>query len=318
MIAPSACIACAASFGQNGAARRRTSACAAKAIGHAHQPPSSNGLASSAASIAAATKTIGACASAVQAISGQSRRRPSAAYSSATALAAASATASAKPHRHERIDLDRRGHDEPHRRRRDQQRLARFLARLEGAGAAGAMDEEGAGERCRGGHQAVEEIGVEDQRRHAVALVAEQHRQAGEAEQQVAEQARQAALLAKADPDQAGAFERPGAGGAALVERERDDEGEEDRRDRQRRIEGDAELGAPLHPGREHHVEAGEGERRERGAVRHLADQPVLEREGHRRQAEQQAAVDPRVAVRRGRARGGRGARRAGAPAGRG
>ena len=48
---------------------------------------------------------------------------------------------------------------------------------VSGAGAAGAMDEEGAGERRRGRHQAVEEIGVEDRRRHAVALVAEQHRQ---------------------------------------------------------------------------------------------------------------------------------------------
>ena len=160
------------------------------------------------------------------------------------------------------------------------------------------MDEERSGERRRGGHQAIEEIGVEDRRRRAEAFVAEEHRHAGDDEQQIAECARPDPALAQADPDEAGTFERPRASGAALVERERDDEGEEHGRDRQAGLEGDAELGPVLHPGGKRDVEAGENERSERGAERRAADQAVLEREGDRRQAEQKAAVDPEVAAR--------------------
>ena len=125
----------------------------------------------------------------------------------------------------------------------------------------------------------------------------EQHRTSGHDEEEVAEGTRQTASLAKADPDQARGLERPGAGGAALVERERNDKGQEHGGDGQTRIEGDAELRALLHRRREQHVEPGHDKRRERGAERRVADQPVLQREDDRRQAEQERAVDPRVAA---------------------
>src|SRR6185369_338939 len=111
-----------------------------------------------------------------------------------------------------------------------------------------------------------------------------------------------AAALAKADPDEARAFERPCPRGAALVERERNHEREEHGRDRKRRLEGDAELRTSPHPRREDDVERGERERRQRSAVLGVADETVLERKDDRRQPEQQAAVDPRVALSRRRA----------------
>ncbi len=194
-------------------------------------------------------------------------------------------------------DLDARGRHQPERRQGDQQGLADFLAGLHRRIAAAAMDEEGAGDRRGGGHQAVEQVGVEDQRRHAVALVREQHRHAREHEQDVAEGARQDPTLAKADPHQAGGLERPGAGGAALVEGERNDQGQEDGGDRQAGIEREREHGALLHRRRQQDVEAGHRQRRERGAVLHVAHQPVLQGEDDRRQAEQQGAVDPGVAA---------------------
>ena len=46
----------------------------------------------------------------------------------------------------------------------------------------------------------------------------EQHRQAGDQVQQVAEGARDDAILTKADPDEAGTFERPRTGRAARVD----------------------------------------------------------------------------------------------------
>ena len=171
-----------------------------------------------------------------------------------------------------------------------------------------------AAQRRRGGHQAVEQVGVEDRRRHAVALAPEQHRDAGE-QRTAGSRSRAAAGAAGAEPIQTrpGAFERPRAGGAARVERERDHERQEDGA----RSPGCASKVRPSCGTRPH--PASPARRRTppapaptaRCRTRHVAHQAVLQREDDRRQAEQQAAVDPGVAAMRRRRRRRR-ARRAG------
>ncbi len=199
----------------------------------------------------------------------------------------------------EGVDLQGRRAEQPQRAPADQQRLGqRFAARRLGvrAGRRGmALDEQRGGQRRRRGHQAVEEIGVEEGVRCAMAVEREQHRQAGQHQQGIAEGARQRARLAKAQPDQARALERPGAGGAAGVQRKRDHEGEEHGADGQAGFEGGGQARARTHPGGNGDVEARQHERRNGGAVLGVADQAVLQCEGDGRQAEQQAALEPGV-----------------------
>jgi len=116
-----------------------------------------------------------------------------------------------------------------------------------------------------------------------------------EQQQCVAEEARDAAPLAPAEPDQAGSFERPGAGRAARVERERDHERQEHRADRERALERHLQAGPRPQRQGQQHIDRRQHQRGQGHAVLGIAHQAVLQRERDRRQAEQQAAIDPTV-----------------------
>ena len=158
-------------------------------------------------------------------------------------------------------------------------------------------------ERCRqcagGEQQRVEEDRVEDRRRATQAQRRQHQRCAGQQQQRVAENPRQAPLLAQPEPHQARTLQRPGARGAAGVERKRHHQAQEDDGDGQAGVEGQRQRRVALHARGHEHVEGGQHQRRDRSAVGQVSHQSVLEHEGDDGQAEEQAAVDPAVAARR-------------------
>ena len=163
-------------------------------------------------------------------------------------------------------------------------------------GTLGAMHEPGRGKRTRRKHQPVEQRAIQPALRSAVLLARVQHRRTGEQQQQVTEATRQRAPLAPAQPHQPGPFQCPGAGGVVCVQREWNHQGEKDGRHRQAGIEGDGQLRAAAHPCGLADVEQREHQRGQCRAVVGVAQHAVLQHEGDRRQAEQQAGVDPRRA----------------------
>ena len=200
----------------------------------------------------------------------------------------------------EGVDLQRRRAEQPQRAPGNQQWLGQDLEAGQLAGLVvrrGGMptDEQGGRQRCRRGHQAVEEVGIEYRVRRAVAVESEQHRHTGQQQQGIAEPTCQAARLAKPQPDQARAFERPGPGGAAGVERERNHQRQEHDADGQAGLERRGQARARTHPGGDRDIETRQHQGRDRGAVLGVADQAMLQRESDGRQAEQQAAVEPGI-----------------------
>ena len=165
-----------------------------------------------------------------------------------------------EPRIDEVVDLHLRRDQCPRHACGDQQRrherfgVGQCAARRAGAGVA---REVGRRERGRGREQAVDQGGIEDRGRRAVVVVCHHHGQARQHHQCVAECARQCTRLAHAQPHQACAFERPGAGGAVRVERERNHQGEEDDRDREAGVEGHGQARARAHRARQQHIEAG-------------------------------------------------------------
>ncbi len=112
--------------------------------------------------------------------------------------------------------------------------------------------------------------------------------------QHVAGDARQHARLPQPDPDEGRAFERPGSGGPAGVERQRDRQRREEQRERRERRDEQG-LGGVV-PATDMlcggHVDRAGDERRERGTVLEVRDEPDLQREGRERESEDERAVE--------------------------